>query len=180
MKQLIFIIGMMGSGKTTTGVLAAQKLGCEFVDTDMYVLDRFELTSIADIFTNKGEEEFRRHEINVLKEIVDGRISGGNIKNRFGRQIEIIATGGGIVMENINRKRMKQNGVVIFLNASVQTLVNRVENDETRPLSSDLRAIYYDREETYSTLADYEIIVDNKSPDEVADEIVWLIDEVIE
>ncbi len=175
MKNLIFLIGMMGCGKTTTATLVSQKIGCEFVDTDMYVIDRFHLTSIVDIFSSKGEEEFRRQEINVLKEIINGKISGGNTKLASGSQIEIVATGGGIVTENINRRRMKEHGQIIFLNARVDTLVKRVENDETRPLATDIHAIYYDREETYRSLADFEILVDDKTPEQVADDVIYIL-----
>lgn len=92
MMQTIYLIGFMGSGKSTIGVRLADKLGKTYVDTDEFIVNTSQ-QKIADIFKNFGEDTFRNYETNALKEVSN---------------YEVISTGGGIVEKNENLKIMQK------------------------------------------------------------------------
>lgn len=116
----IFLVGMMGAGKTTIGKALAQRLGLEFVDTDRVLVERTGVP-VATIFEIEGEDAFRRRETAVLAEVaaVGGRV---------------IATGGGAVLSAANREVMRASGTVVYLRARVDNLWERTRHDATRPL----------------------------------------------
>ena len=116
----IFLVGMMGAGKTTIGRALAHKLRRPFVDTDRVLVERTGVP-IATIFEIEGEAGFRRRESAVLAEIAQER----------GR---VIATGGGIVLDPANREAMRAHGTVLYLRARIDHLWERVRHDTTRPL----------------------------------------------
>lgn len=115
----IFLIGMMGAGKTTVGRQLATQLGYGFVDTDA-VIEQLADKTINDIFTLEGETAFRELEAQVLSEVS----AYTNL---------IIATGGGIVLRQLNWSYL-HHGLVIWLDAPVEVLMERLQNDQTRPL----------------------------------------------
>lgn len=115
----IFLIGMMGTGKTTVGQLLAQELNYRFFDTDVLV-ERVEGQSISEIFARQGEEPFRKLESLILAQLCAETRS-------------IIATGGGIVLRPQNWSYLR-HGLVIWLDAPVTVLVKRLAADNTRPL----------------------------------------------
>lgn len=121
----IFLIGFMGSGKSTIGKNLAKKLNKEFIDLDDYIVEKKQMT-ITDIFQQFGEEEFRKLENSALKEI---------IKNKN----QIIATGGGVPCFYDNMEIMNENGTTVFLQLSAEELAKRLANEKAqRPLIAEL------------------------------------------
>jgi shikimate kinase len=128
MAQPIFLVGMMGAGKTTLGKALAQRLEREFVDTDRILVQRTGVT-VATIFEIEGEDGFRRREQAVLAELA-------------GHPDCVVATGGGAVLCAENRELMRAHGTVIYLRAKLDSLWERTRHDTHRPLlkTSDPRA----------------------------------------
>lgn len=116
----LILIGMMGSGKTTMGRMLAKHLGKTFVDSDEEIQHRTGVT-ITHIFDVEGEAGFRQREASVVADLVN-------------RDNLVLATGGGAVLLEQNRTAMLNNGIVIYLKASVHDLWQRTKNDRTRPL----------------------------------------------
>lgn len=116
----IVLVGFMGTGKSTVGRLLAEKLGWDLIDSDHYI-EKQEGMSISELFSRQGEAYFREVESKAIREIMS-------------RSKQVIATGGGAVMVEENRLHMKQNGFVVALTASAETIVQRVGGDRNRPL----------------------------------------------
>jgi shikimate kinase len=117
--MLIFLIGMMGSGKTTIGKLLAEELSLPFFDTDE-ILTSIEGKSVSEIFSHKGEEYFR----NLEKELIDNwKISDG-----------IVATGGGLPCFHDLMDKLNERGKTIFLVTSTDIITERISHDNNRPL----------------------------------------------
>lgn len=151
----IVLIGMPGCGKTTIGKLLAKKLGREFVDTDVEIVNNYG-TSIPQIFATKGECFFRVLEKNVIE--VCGKQSA-----------TVIATGGGAILNEKNIDALRQNGILVFINRDIKNLARN-----GRPLSQnfdELKAMYKIRMPLYKQYADIEIISD-ASPEVLADRII--------
>lgn len=118
---MIFLIGYMASGKTTFGRALARKMGKQFIDLDFYIEQRFR-KSINEIFQDKGEEEFRRIEAAMLREV-------GEFED------VIISCGGGTPCFHSNMDYMIEKGDVVWLQASVDRITERlIINSERRPL----------------------------------------------
>ena len=152
----IILIGYMGSGKSTIGERTAKSLGMEFLDTDVLIEEQEGMT-ISELFAQKGESYFRQKEtetIQKLKEEAKGIV---------------LATGGGLPMREENQKLLKKLGTVVYLKASVDTLVERLKGDITRPLlkEGDLRkkieTMIENRNPIYEKVADVVLETDNKS-----------------
>jgi shikimate kinase len=116
----IIFIGMMGTGKTTIGKALSQQIGWKWTDTDEEIVKRTG-KNIPDLFLQNGEQAFRDLETSVLSDLLLSR-------NR------IITTGGGIVLKQLNRQMMRQGGWVVGLKAPIEVLIERVKNDQNRPL----------------------------------------------
>lgn len=116
----IFLVGMMGAGKTTVGKALARRLQREFVDTDRLLVERTGVP-VATIFEFEGEEGFRRRETALLEELTQRRDC-------------VVATGGGAVVSERNRQLMRVAGTVVYLRARVESLWERTRHDATRPL----------------------------------------------
>ena len=117
----IFLTGYMGSGKSTVGKKLASKLDYEFIDLDKFIETEYQQT-IPQIFSTKGENEFRAMEHNALKKLID--------KNNL-----IIACGGGTPCYYNNMELMNNNGITVYLKMSADALVNRLVNaKDKRPL----------------------------------------------
>jgi shikimate kinase len=116
----IFLIGMMGVGKTTIGRLLADAAGLEFIDCDRELEARAGV-SIATIFEVEGEEGFRRREAALLDELTQ-------------RRGIVLATGGGAVLREENRRVLRERGLVIYLHSTVDEIVRRTRRDTARPL----------------------------------------------
>lgn len=116
----IILVGFMGTGKSTIGQELAARLGKAFKDTDSEITRKMNM-SIPDIFTQQGESGFREIESEVIREVLSGNE-------------QVVATGGGAVLAEINREVMLTNGYVVALTASWEVIVDRVRNDGNRPL----------------------------------------------
>lgn len=139
----IVLVGMPGCGKTTVGNLLSQKLGREIIDTDAEIV-KADGRSIPEIFSTDGEKAFRELE---AKAVADA-----------GKQLgKIIATGGGAIMREDNRRALRQNGTVIYLKKPIDGLAL-----DGRPLSKNAGAvakIYAERKDTYEAIADFSVDV---------------------
>jgi shikimate kinase len=124
----VFLIGLMGAGKTTVGRHLARLLGFEFLDADHEIEARTGV-AIPVIFEIEGEEGFRRREAAVIADLVT-------------RNGVVMATGGGAVLRPENRTALRANGAVVYLRAGVDTLVARTKRANNRPLlnTADPRA----------------------------------------
>lgn len=117
----IFIVGYMGSGKTTFGRALARKLRVDFIDLDFYIEQRYH-SKITDIFAQKGEEDFRRMESNMLREV-------GEFDN------VVIACGGGTPCFLENMEYMNSRGVTVLLQTNIDRLLQRYRlKPDKRPL----------------------------------------------
>jgi len=116
----IFLIGPMGSGKTTIGKHLAKKLGLDFFDCD-HELERLTGASVNLIFDLEGEEGFRQREKSLLEQLT--------AKNGV-----LIATGGGVICNKENRLTLHSRGFVVYLKTSVEEQLKRLSKDKTRPL----------------------------------------------
>lgn len=166
----LYLIGMMGAGKTTVGRLLASELGYGFVDTDE-VITASAKKSINQIFAEEGETEFRQLESDVLSQV-----------SAYTRLT--VATGGGIVLKRENWSYL-HHGLIVWLDASVELLYNRLKEDTTRPLLQDsnpllkLRNILQERESLYA-LADLRITLkEGETPEEIAKRVLTKIPSVL-
>ncbi len=144
----LWLIGMMGSGKSTVGDLAAARRGCPFYDTDERVEAEAQM-SIAEIFARFGEAEFRARERKAVAGIAL-------------QPAGIVATGGGVVLDPVNVATMRADGIVVLLSVDPDILVSRVVDGGERPLLSDgaegaIHAIARERDEFYRAAADMTI-----------------------
>lgn len=117
--QAIYLIGLMGAGKTTVGLELATELGVTVIDMDAEIIKQ-QGKSINDIFAQEGEAFFRELEAKLIEEIPQEDV--------------IITTGGGIVINEANREWMKAHGFVVFLDAKPLDILERLKNDQSRPL----------------------------------------------
>ena len=126
--KIVFLVGMPGVGKTFLGKYAAQKLGVDFIDLDSEIIRHYNL-SIAEIFSNKGESEFRLIEIKELKKIIKQCNTN-----------TIIATGGGTPCYNNAIKLMNRFGISVWLDACVEDLfANIIKDNPDRPLFNKIK-----------------------------------------
>lgn len=145
MYKNIVLIGMPGCGKTTIGKLLADRLNMQFCDIDQYI-EQKEGKSISDIF-KKGEAFFRCIENKAVKEV--------SKNSSF-----VISTGGGVIKSAENMKLLKKNGVILFINRSVEDIISDVDTS-ARPLLKDgkekLYTLYKERYPLYKQYCDCEI-----------------------
>lgn len=167
----IVLCGMMGVGKSTVGIKVAERLKRCWIDTDTVISNRY--GSINDIFEYYGEAHFRGLESQVVDEF-------------YKKDGLVISTGGGLVLNRENAEKLKQNGKIFFLQASLDTLLSRITNGgDTRPLlrhtkgsQKKLEQLLNDRKPVYEYVADYVIDAEEKSADEVAEEIVSIAEKL--
>ena len=149
---------MMGSGKTTLTKKLSELMKKSYVDLDD-LIELKENMSIIEIFSKYGEDYFRKIENITLRSI-------GNS--------EIIACGGGIIINKNNRKFLNENGFTIYLKTSLPILARRLKGKNRRPLLKNMNlhktldAIYHDRRKSYEDTADLIIETDGKSLDKIA------------
>jgi shikimate kinase len=164
----IVLIGMRGSGKTTVGKILAQKMGRELIEMDELITRKAGLT-IPEIVTKYGWGKFRD-----IEEEITGEAAG--------RDNIINASGGGVVTREINIVKLKQKGVLVWLQADIDTLVSRTGEDRGRPPLAEGRTVREDMELTlkerkalYQQAADLTINTENKTPEEAAEAIINLL-----
>ena len=163
----LILCGMMGAGKTSVGRALANLTGRAWCDTDDIIVKKY--GPISDIFATHGEGYFRKLETETVKSITE-------------QDDLVISVGGGLVLRQENVDLLRQNGKIIFLNATVETLVQRLCADRTRPLlqteedlETRLKKMLSERAPIYERVADFTVQVDNKTPEKIGEEIVSIL-----
>ncbi len=165
----IFIVGPMGSGKSTVGKIISDELFLNFFDTDEEIESRTG-ASIDWIFDLEGENGFRKRESDILQEMVQ--------KNSI-----VLSTGGGIILSDENRELLSSRGTVFYLSTPISVQIERTSKDKDRPLLKNgdpgeiLTKLHEERKDLYESVSDYYVQTENKSSQEVASEIINLIKE---
>ena len=160
----LYLIGMMGAGKTTVGKHLARELNYRFCDTDR-VIEAIAKKPISEIFQSEGEAHFRELETKVLDEL-----------STYTRSI--ISTGGGIIQQHLNWSYLRQ-GLVVWLNVDLEILQKRLRQDESRPLANKLESLLEIRRPLYAQ-ADLQItIAKEQSACSIAEQIVQAIPTVL-
>lgn len=150
-----FLVGPMGAGKSTVGRQLARALELSFLDSDKVIEERTG-ASISLIFEIEGEEGFRDREAQVIDELTR-------------QENLVVATGGGAVLREDNRRHLRERGFVIYLRAPLSLLVERTSRDHNRPLLATadpqerLRALLQEREPLYREVADLIIDTGNRT-----------------
>ncbi|MDX1460508.1 MAG: shikimate kinase [Xanthomonadales bacterium] len=164
---VVFLVGPMGSGKTTIGRLVARDLGLAFHDCDQE-LERRTGASVNLIFDVEGESGFRRREAALLR----------NLARRRG---VLISTGGGVVTRESNRKLLRSSGLVVWLRTSVDQQLRRLSHDKTRPLlqtadrKARLESLARQRDPLYAAVCDLEFTSPNRNARYAAARLAELI-----
>ncbi len=149
MSENIFLVGLMGAGKTTVGRALAKRLNKQFIDSDHEIEARTG-ASIPLIFEIEGEASFRQRESEVIRDLT-------------AQSDIVLATGGGAVIKPENREYLKTRGTVIYLRASVNSILQRTSHDKNRPLlqtanpRQKIEQLAREREPYYLEVADFVI-----------------------
>jgi shikimate kinase len=165
----LYLVGMMGAGKSTIGRLLARRLKLRFLDCD-HEIERRCGVKIPLIFEIEGEAGFRARETQVLGELTALRGV-------------VLATGGGAVLSAENRQRLAEHGTVIYLRARPEDLYNRVRHDANRPLLATpdplrrLRELHAERDALYAAIADLVIDTGRQSVQALARELITKLGE---
>ena len=164
----VVLIGYRGCGKTTVGRLLASRLGWLFVDTDTLIEEGTGAT-IRELFSDGAEEAFRNLESEVVSEVAR-------------RDRQVISTGGGVVLRESNRVALKRNGKLVWFTAPAEVLWQRILGDRSRLVNRPavdrvlglkiVEAALAVREPLYARSADVVIDTRDRSPDELADEVL--------
>ena len=164
----VYLVGLMGAGKTTIGRSLAKRLGLSFVDSDREIEARTGV-SIPTVFEIEGEEGFRKREAQVIADLAQVRS-------------QVVATGGGAVLRAENRACMASSGFVVYLDVPPFTLWERTRHDRNRPLLQvedpllKLKELYTQRDPLYRDVAD--LVIDGNRMN--AHSILQLIAEKVE
>lgn len=169
MTRNVFLVGLMGAGKTTIGRLLSRKLKLPFFDSD-HEIERRCGVAVRDIFEVEGESGFRERERQAIAELtaLDG---------------VVLATGGGAVLDDENRRFLARGGTVVYLRATPEDLFARVRQDGSRPLLAGgsalakLRELHEQRDPLYRAVADLVIDTGNQSVHVLARELARRLEE---
>lgn len=148
-KKNIYLIGLMGAGKTTIGRLLAKSLGLPFYDSDKAIEDVTGV-DITTIFEFEGEQGFRLRESKMINELTE-------------LEEIVLATGGGVILDEQNTARLKDNGFVVYLQCSIDRILDRTSRNSQRPLLNvenpreKIQALIDEREALYLSCADFVI-----------------------
>jgi len=168
--QNIFLVGLMGAGKSTIGKRLAEPMGKKFIDSD-HEIERRTGVSIPTIFDIEGEEGFRTRETAVIDELTQQRGI-------------VLATGGGAILRPENRSFLSARGLVIYLNASVDQLHRRTRMDRNRPLlqtddpRARLQSLFDERDVLYREVADLVTGTDERSVQQAIPELIHKIEQL--
>ena len=160
----IILIGFMGTGKSAISRRLNKLTGMKEVDTDAMIVER-EGMSIPEIFDKKGEDAFRNMETELLRELK-------NKKNL------IISCGGGMALRDENSAIMKEVGTVVWLKATPQTILKRVEHDDNRPLLRGNKNVEFignlldQRSPKYEAASHFSVTTDNRTIQAISEEII--------
>jgi len=142
MNKNIVLIGMSGSGKTTIGLALSYKLKKAFVDVDSYIEKKYNM-SITEIFEEFGEEHFRTLETETVAYLAE------KYKNT------IISTGGGVVLNPLNMENLKSTGIVIYINRSVENILDTLKAEKRPLLKSNPEKLYEMRQKRHPLYTKY-------------------------
>ena len=166
-KTNIFLIGPMGAGKTSTGRYLARKLNKHFYDSDQEIEKKMG-ASLSWIFDIEGMEGYRKREAGVIDEL-------SLLQNI------VLSTGGGCVETPEVREHLSRRGIVVYMEVSLETQLNRLKHDRRRPLLQGgnpkevLVKLWEEREPFYDGIADFTVVTDDRPLHAVCDDIlVWL------
>lgn len=154
----------MGAGKTTVGSRLARRLERPFVDSDEQVERRTGRT-VRQIFEQEGESAFRVHEAEALAEALAAD------------EPAVVAAAGGTVLDEANRRRMRDSGTVVWLRVPPTLLAERAQRGEHRPLLAEepeavISRLVSEREALYEEVADVVVDVGERSPEDVVDRLL--------
>lgn len=157
--MIVVLMGFMGAGKTTVGCMLAKRLELPFVDTDN-LIERRTRRRVRDIFSEDGEEEFRRLEHEVIVDVLAGADA-------------VVALGGGATEHPATRKALR-SAIPVHLQVSYQEALARIGNDDRRPMAArpDLRDVYDRRLGSYYEAATFFVETDRRRPEEVVEDVV--------
>ena len=156
----IYLIGMMGSGKSTVGKILAEKMELLFIDLDSEI-EKTGGKSVSEIFNQDGEDQFRKLESEELKQYSES----------------VVACGGGIILDEENRQYINENGVAVLLTASMDELFKRLSDSNNRPILPDentekaLTNLWLERKKDYLNTSDFLIETDGENPIEITNKI---------
>lgn len=165
-KRNIVLVGFMGSGKTTIGAALSAATGMPHKDIDT-VIEESAGMAISEIFHRQGEAAFRHLETRTLTILSD-----------TDTEPTVYSTGGGIVVKDINRPLLHQLGTVVWLRIQPQTVIDRLGDDNTRPMlmapdrNQRVHDLLESRHAAYEESADITVDVDDKTPEEIVQEIL--------
>ncbi|WP_026102369.1 shikimate kinase [Pleurocapsa sp. PCC 7319] len=160
----IYLVGMMGSGKTTIGRHLAQKLQYRFADTDQ-TIQAIAKKSITEIFQQEGEVYFRELETKVLAEL--------SVYTR-----SVISTGGGIIQQQLNWSYLR-HGLIVWLDVDLEILKKRLAGDQTRPLADKLESLLKTRRPLYAQADICLSIEQEQTPQAITNRIIETIPSVL-
>ncbi len=167
MKRHIALTGYRGCGKTSVGRKLAKRLALPCLDTDLLIESAAGM-AVADIFRLRGEAGFRELEAAALRDVLAGPPA-------------VIATGGGIILREENRARLREDCLVIWLNAAVETVFARIHGDKGRPPLTgldpldEIRTLMAAREPLYAGLADLALDTGRQPFEAVVEAIAGLV-----
>lgn len=163
----IFLVGPMGAGKTSVGRYLAQQLNKDFYDSDQEI-EKKTGVSLTWIYDIEGMQGFRQRELKTIDELS----SLTNI---------VLSTGGGCVETPEVREFLRQRGIVIYMEVTLETQLSRLKRDKKRPLLQGenpqevLIKLWEEREPIYEDIADFTVITDDRSVRDVCEDILlWL------
>lgn len=165
--QLIFLVGLPGCGKSTLGRRIAQRLGRDFTDSDQVIEQRIGVP-IRDFFAREGELAFRDLEASVIRELAES-FTG------------VLATGGGAVLREANRRHLRAAGQGIYLQSTPEEIYRRLRNDKIRPLLqvddplARLQALHAERDPLYRETAHFTLDSSRRSVPAQVEAILSLI-----
>lgn len=163
----VLLCGMMGCGKTTVGKRTACLMGKPWADTDEEIVRQY--GEIKEIFAQFGEARFREMETQTLQALL-------------GQNDLVLSAGGGLVLQKQNAALLKGKAKIVYLRAKADTLVKRLLADTSRPLlqgtslSEKIQTLLKERTPVYESVADFTVDVDEKTVEEIAQEIAdWAV-----
>jgi len=165
----LFLVGLMGAGKTTVGRLVARRLKLRFLDSDHEVERRCGV-KVPVIFEIEGEPGFRAREAAVIDELT-------------ALQGIVLATGGGVVNSKESRQALASRGTVVYLRGRPEDLYERVRHDKNRPLLAGgdplgrLRALFSERDPLYRSIADLTVDTGRQGVNALARQLLFKLDE---
>lgn len=167
-KKNVVLIGMRGAGKSSVGAMLAGRLGRELIEMDRLIVDEARM-SIPKIVEKYGWEHFRAIETLVTQQVSQ-------------REGAINSTGGGVILNHQNVQALRSNGIVFWLDVSADNILQRIDEDPNRPLLTEkaslreeIETVLAKRKELYRGAADEVVDSNGKLPEQVAEEILKLL-----